>query len=98
MSTRKPKDAIELVTVYRGKDSATYALADFIELGDEATPLWVRQHPGDNQPFKKMQLKDIDGFRKHKQITKEDIEQGSDVVQWDVKAMRKLLKSAKEKS
>lgn len=53
---------IEVVTVYRGKDSATYLLSEFQELGDKATPIAVRQYPGDRKPYRKIELKDTDAI------------------------------------
>lgn len=86
---------VELVTVYRGNDSATYLLKEFVEFGDNATPLRIRQNPTENSPYKKMKLIDADGIRK---FYEEPIEQGNDLGKWDVKVLRKLLKSApKEK-
>ena len=77
----------ELITVYRGKDSATYLAKDFLEFGDNAEPLWMRQNPSDNAPFVKIELKDSDGFYQHNEITKEDIEGHKGV--WNTKALQK---------
>lgn len=86
-------DGVELVTVYRGGDSATYLLSDFEKYGDDATPLWVEQWRGENAPFKKMELKDSDAVRffTDKPISQDQV---SDVAKWEVKALKSLLKSA----
>lgn len=79
----------ELVTVYRGKNSATYLLEDFKKHGDDAKPLWVKQYPGDRQPFNKIKLEEADGMYMHNRLTKDDIKKFDG--KWDVKALRKLL-------
>jgi hypothetical protein len=79
----------ELITVYRGKDSATYLSKDFVELGDSAKPIWVRQYPGDKKPFVKINLKDSDGFYQHNKMTKKEIENYKGA--WDVMELQKLI-------
>ena len=61
-------EKIEMVTVYRGKDQATYLAEDFEKHGENATPYSVIQNPSDKTPWIEMNLKDIDGFYKHTEL------------------------------
>lgn len=81
------KAGIEIVTVYRGKDSATYLLSEFQELGHEATPIVVRQYPGENKPYHKIKLEDTDAIA----IKTVNQDQGNDMAKWDLKALQRLL-------
>jgi len=81
--------SFELITVWRGRDSATYLCKDFVELGDKATPIRVSQYPGINQPFNKIELKDVDGFYGHNAIKGRDIKQESGT--WDMGILKQLM-------
>jgi murein L,D-transpeptidase YcbB/YkuD len=59
------KDEYELVTIYRGKDSSTYLADEFAELGENATPISIRQNPSENAPFHKIKLQDTDAIYFH---------------------------------
>lgn len=64
----KKLEEYEVITLFRGRDSATYLLSEFEKYGENAEPLFVRQNPSENAPFKKIYLKDTDGFMKHKDL------------------------------
>jgi len=83
-------DCFELITIWRGRDSATYLSKDFIELGEKAVPIWVRQYPGVNAPFRKIRIQDTECFYLYNPVTKKDMKQKNSV--WDVDSLRKLLK------
>jgi hypothetical protein len=80
---------VDLVTVWRGRDSATYLLSDWEKLGDKAEPLYVEQSPTKNGPFHKIDMTDVDGFYKHTALTKEEILTDSS-GKWDIAALKKL--------
>jgi len=88
------KDGFDVITVWGGRDSATYLAEDFMKDGDKAKPLWVNQYPGVNTPFHELKMEDIDGLIKHTLVTKEDLE--TDRGHWDLKAL-KILTDAKGK-
>lgn len=78
----------ELVTVYRGRDSATYLASDFYKFGDEAKPLFIRQYPGDNKPYHKIELKDTDAIQLYNKV---NYSEHHPTGQWNTTALRKLL-------
>lgn len=55
----------ELITVYVGKNSATYLVSEYMKHGDEATPIRVDIHPSEKGPVQKLKLEDSDGLRLH---------------------------------
>ena len=73
-------EEVEVITLFRGKDSATYLASEFEKYGENAEPLAVRQNPSENAPFVRMKLRDTDAVMKHKQLmlatpTKENLSQ-----------------------
>lgn len=73
-------EEVEVITLFRGKDSVTYLASEFEKYGEDAEPLAVRQNPSENTPFVKMKLQDTDAVMKHKQLmpatpTKENLSQ-----------------------
>ncbi len=83
-------DNYEIVTVYRGKDSATYLASEFMELGDKATPIAVHQNPMSAEPWHEMKLEDVDSIEFYKPGSQE---QGTDLPRWDLKALKGLLEA-----
>lgn len=80
----------DFVTIYRGRDSVTYLMSDWLKDGDNATPYQIRQNPSDREPFVKMSMEEADGFYQHNAFTKEELEiNNSD--KWDKKQLKKLL-------
>ena len=60
--------AVEMVTIYRGKDSVTYLASEFEELGEKATPYRINQNPSDSAPFVKIKLEDADAMMMHQEL------------------------------
>lgn len=58
---------LELITLYRGKDMATYIYDDFVKFGENAEPIRIRQNPSVNTPFIKIRLEDTDAIRIYKE-------------------------------
>lgn len=89
------KDSIEVITVYRGKDSATYLASDVEKYGiDNADPIKVNQYPGENVSFVKIKTWDIDGWYKHGEPTKQGMQKliEEDKGGWDKATLEELLK------
>lgn len=78
----------EVLTVYKGRNSITYLLSDWEKHGEDAEPLYVRQHPLENAPFVKFNLADADtvGFYKNPDAKPE----GNDMGKWDLDALKRL--------
>lgn len=68
-------DSFVVITVWRGRDSATYLAKDWEKYGD-------------------IELQDIDGFMKHRRLTKDDIKPVDG--KWDLEALKKLMDKADE--
>lgn len=80
-------DKYEIVTLYRGRDSATYLMSDWVEKGENAEPIKINQYPANKQPYVKMELKDVDA------IYMQSTENGASTGKWDVKALKRLLEN-----
>ena len=62
-------EKVEVVTVYRGKDMATYLASDIEKHGIEnSEPIRVSQYPGDDKPFRKIYIDESDGWYEHTEV------------------------------
>lgn len=93
----KEVETVEVITLYRGKDSATYLASDWEKYGTDAEPIRVTQEPGKNEPFHKMEYKDVDTFYRRSEPTQEGVKQLVEQQPngWGKEALQKLLEGKK---
>jgi len=80
---------VEIVTLFRGKDQATYLLDDFVKHGENATPIRVIQNPSDATPWVEMKLQDVDAFYKGTE-NYDFLETESTDSKWNLAALKQL--------
>ena len=70
MNKQSLEERIELITLYKGRDEATYLLSEWEKYGENATPIRQRLHPSTtDSPFAKFKLGEVNAIMKHTEHT-----------------------------
>lgn len=90
VDTPSDVSGVEIITVWRGKDMATYIGSEYRELGDKAKPIRIVQDPRKNEPWTEIKTEDVDTIEFYSPETKPP---GTDLPKWDLDALKGLLEA-----